>query len=298
MLGRPTHLLDAFGAALGQSLTKFFETQVGRTRGTTLKVRSVSIKTCAADMPALPWRHQPIGGAIIGIHLERALLLTLLELRYGRSATPAAAARSNDSAATGKPTSTDVSATDAETVSAQPPDTSPRASAAAETSTERRLAQKLATDLAKTIAGCIVPLSTLEDTTAGGDPDSHARSPQLFMLCQIEAPTCDASAVIGFALDAVWQQRLFAHLKSTMPRRASVARHRTSFAEHLRIKLIAQLMETEVPFGDLLRLRPGHILPVRLHTAARVLASGTQVFSASIAEHNGKLCLTSFDYVE
>ncbi|KWH08515.1 hypothetical protein WT59_22040 [Burkholderia territorii] len=298
MLGRPTHLLDAFGATLGQSLAQFFETHVGRLRGTALNVRNVSIETRAADMRALPWRRRLIGGATIAIHLERALLLTLLELRYGPPAAPAVAPRENDAATTDETSLADAPVTEPPTAAAPAGSASPPTVAVSETSTERRLAQKLATDLAETMAACIVPLSTLDDAKASVDTDTHPHPLELFVSCEIEDSARGAVGMIGFALDAVWQQRLFAHLKSTMSRGAGIARNGTPLASQLRIRLTAQLMETEVPFGDLLRLRPGSILPVRLHAAARVLASGTQVFSATIAEHDGKLCLTSFDYVE
>jgi hypothetical protein len=48
-----------------------------------------------------------------------------------------------------------------------------------------------------------------------------------------------------------------------------------------------------MPLGRLLDLRPGEVLPVRLG-ATDVLIDDARLFTATVAERQGKLCLTSF----
>ncbi|WP_144007017.1 FliM/FliN family flagellar motor switch protein, partial [Pelomonas sp. KK5] len=59
------------------------------------------------------------------------------------------------------------------------------------------------------------------------------------------------------------------------------------------LKLVARLLETELPLGELMALQPGAVIPVSLG-ATEVLVDGERLFTASVAEHQGKLCLTSF----
>jgi len=61
----------------------------------------------------------------------------------------------------------------------------------------------------------------------------------------------------------------------------------------LTLTLKARLLEQTLPLGELLDLRPGTVLPVRLK-ATEVLVDGSRLFTAAVAEHQGKLCLTSF----
>ncbi len=88
MLGRPTHLLDGFGATLRQYLDQFFTTSLGRRHGVAVAVRNVSFASHVPELEARPWRRETVDRAAIGVHIERALLLLLLELRYGPAISP------------------------------------------------------------------------------------------------------------------------------------------------------------------------------------------------------------------
>jgi flagellar motor switch protein FliM len=52
-----------------------------------------------------------------------------------------------------------------------------------------------------------------------------------------------------------------------------------------------------VPLGSLLDLKVGTILPISLGVAS-VQIDNSPLFSAQVAEHKGKLCLTSFEDLE
>jgi flagellar motor switch protein FliM len=74
------------------------------------------------------------------------------------------------------------------------------------------------------------------------------------------------------------------------PRAAETAR---PFPHRLGLTLTARLLQQEMPLGRLLDLRPGEVLPVRLG-ATDVLIDDARLFTATVAERQGKLCLTSF----
>ncbi|AIO69612.1 surface presentation of antigens family protein [Burkholderia oklahomensis] len=324
MLGRPTHLLDAFGVELGHRLTHFLETCVSRCNGSSLKIGRVTFTTHAPAVESWAWQRQSMDGAVIGVHLERGLLLTLLDLRYGRCGTPATRG-ANRALASADPPSADggdasanerdaddalsrpdiANVADAETAShsgtAEASVGNAEAASiaeAAETATERRFARKIATNLVRVTTHCIDPAAMRADDAPIPRAAAHSRHPVLFVACDVEDALRRTVGKIQFALDEGWQQRLFAGLTAGQRRGAPARKQPRPLAGALRIRLTAQLMERRIPFGDLLHLKPGSVLPVRLHANARVLAGDSQLYSASIVEHNGKLCLTSFEPTE
>lgn len=152
MLGRPTHLLDGFGATLRQYLDQFFTTSLGRRHGVAVAVRNVSFASHVPELEARPWRRETVDRAAIGVHIERALLLLLLELRYGPAISPVMPPAAPADAGDTPP------ASDGETASAPPTPAETAATHAPpipETTTERRLAERLAAELARTVARAI-----------------------------------------------------------------------------------------------------------------------------------------------
>jgi flagellar motor switch protein FliM len=65
----------------------------------------------------------------------------------------------------------------------------------------------------------------------------------------------------------------------------------------LQLTLVARLLEKQMPLGSLLDTRIGDVIPVSLGTSD-VLVGDSRLFTASITEHKGKLCLTAFEDVE
>jgi len=65
----------------------------------------------------------------------------------------------------------------------------------------------------------------------------------------------------------------------------------------LQLALNARLIEKLIDLGTLLDLRVGDIIPVTV-ASADVLIGDSRLFTASIAELKGKLCLTRFEDVE
>lgn len=257
MLGRPTHRLEAFGNALARCLERYLDAQTDLRKGVTMTVSDVAFHSAAEDLSALPWRSQWIGEGAIGVHVDRTLLTLLLEMRYGAS------------------------------VQARPIN-APEALVTLETATEQRLAKRLATDFAFVFARAI-PTEPLQPAVTAAPPAAQFQ-PELFVTFDV-ADTERRVGRIAFALEETWQHRLFAHLCAMNRRAKMVKREEASLASRLKIKLTAQLLEMELPFGDVLRLRVGSVLPIRWHSSALVLTNGNPLFSATVAESDGKICL-------
>jgi flagellar motor switch protein FliM len=102
-------------------------------------------------------------------------------------------------------------------------------------------------------------------------------------------------------LDEAWSNSL---LQALAPVRKRAA-HPTggnpvtakSIGAQLQVTLIARLLEKRVTVGTLLDMRPGDVIPVSLRTSD-VLIGDSRLFRAAVAEHRGKLWLTSFENVE
>ena len=137
-LGRPFHLLPVFGKALQEELTDFLRQELNRRYHAHFHIRALQQAQPAADERR--WLWHALDGRQLGDHIERPLLLRLLDYRFGA---PAAQA-------------------DADAVPA-------------ETETERRLARSLAERLLPRLLQCILRL----DRQAGGLPPSPADCAQL-----------------------------------------------------------------------------------------------------------------------
>lgn len=171
-----------------------------------------------------------------------------------------------------------------------------------ETSTEERLVRQLGRQwLAVLLARCrdglegTVPASAAQPEGLGGCP-APAQGWQLdFELQDADSGVRGRGA---FVLDAFWMERLFKWLE---PMRRSRGREQRDaarpFPHRLGLTLTARLLQQEMPLGRLLDLRPGEVLPVRLG-ATDVLIDDARLFTATVAERQGKLCLTSFQDAE
>jgi flagellar motor switch protein FliM len=65
----------------------------------------------------------------------------------------------------------------------------------------------------------------------------------------------------------------------------------------LQVKLDGCLVSKEITLGSLFDLKVGDVIPVNVGRA-NVLLDEARLFTAAVAEHKGKLCLTSFEDAE
>jgi flagellar motor switch protein FliM len=95
-------------------------------------------------------------------------------------------------------------------------------------------------------------------------------------------------------VDARWMTRLLSRLATE---RRSAPRAKAApvpLVRNLNLKLAARLLQQQMPLGDLVDLKVGDVLPVTLGRTG-VFIDDQRVFDAVVAEHKGRLCLTSFE---
>ncbi|UTH73143.1 FliM/FliN family flagellar motor switch protein [Chromobacterium sp. IIBBL 290-4] len=259
-LGRPTHLLPLFARALSQELEDFFDRELNRRYHAGFRIAALRQHLPAQD--ELRWQWHQLGEWQLGSHIDRALLLGILDYRFGAPAAP-------EQAETALP---------------------------AETETERRLRRNLAERLLPRLARAIHKLGH----TAPGEqtPRTLPYAPVAAWQLEIELSDGDAPrGALRLRLDAAALDALLARLSSQRP--AGVAPQAAgSFAELLKLKLSAALLEQTLPLGAILDLKPGSVLPVALQARADVSVRGKPLFTAQVAERQGKLCLSGFHAAE
>ncbi|SCK17476.1 FliM/FliN family flagellar motor switch protein [Vogesella sp. LIG4] len=257
-LGRPFHQLQDFTTRLGEAVDRYFAQRFNRRYGCAFSVAGVKLH--AAPPPAgSQWCSYRLGDGRMAVALKRSLLLTLLDYRYGGD---------------GK--------------------LPPGADSEAETESEQRLLELLGRELA----------SLLQQLIAGdgdGEPQRLPATPlpagsQLLQLT-LHENSRQLSGMLWLALDEYWLGRL---LGSLAPRQAAAADSAAplQLGKQLQLSISAQLLELQLSLGDLLTLRPGDTLPIRPPSLARVTVDDAHLFHAAVAEHDGKLWLTSFQDVE
>jgi flagellar motor switch protein FliM len=106
----------------------------------------------------------------------------------------------------------------------------------------------------------------------------------------------EQSSTLSLALAGAYLTPLLRHL-SARQRPARPAAPQAPLDRRLSLTLQARLLERELDLGTVLDLRPGALIPIRLADAT-VLVEGSALMSAAVAEHQGKLCLTSFQDLE
>ncbi|MFT7723719.1 MAG: FliM/FliN family flagellar motor C-terminal domain-containing protein [Roseateles sp.] len=253
-LGRPVHLLPQFTGQLSEALGELLRQHNRRYRAH-YQVGEVALAPGQGD--AGRWLVGSAAAGHLACLLERSLVLSLMAHRYG--------------------------ATPAETENAQ------------QTATEARL-QAL---LCRQLLGCVQQALGLpaEDLALQHSPHSGLTPGGWIVRATILEPGQNLSSTVLIGLDGACMDRLLHRLADGQPPRAPRARTPPpqALARRLDVKLQARLLQQTLSLGELLDLRPGDLVPVRLNPkATQVLVDGSCLFTASVAEHQGKLCLTSF----
>lgn len=270
LLGRPVHLLPRFADRLRGDLAERLHASMNRRYRAAFGVEHVDIRCLDAPGVAGRWlRHESAAGAI-GFAIDRALLLGALHFRYGADVNGAPAA------------------------SASPP--------ARETSTEERLGAMLGLQMVNTLTDCI---------DAGQDGTAQERECRAVAPCApppantwtIRARIAEATlGIVGdlwFALDDAWMARLLRHLGGARerPRDPTGEDAGEPLARRVQLTLTGRLLRTDLPLGKVLDIQVGDVLPVSLGPTD-VLVDDARLFKAVVAEHAGKLFLTSFEDAE
>lgn len=268
-LGRPVHRLDAFTQRFKIDLDDVFAGSLNRRYRAGFRVESVTMSRDAVASPdGARWQAWSAGVGRIAFSVERPVLLSVLHYRYGL---PSANALSEGG-------------------TVRPPDTP-------ETATEARLAESLGLQLAGVLARCI---DTLHDAAAITEPVAFTPVPGVVrqpagwtLVVTIREPAHAVDGTLRLCLDDAWVARL---LRQLTPQREhkQASQAAGSPLPALPVTLVGRLLEKELPLGQVLDLRVGDVIPVHVGPAD-VLVDQARLFQATVAEHQGKLCLTSFD---
>ena len=262
LLGRPVHLLPAFAAAFAEDMTAMLSAPGWRRYWSSFELAQVAFER-APEGGALRWlgTNGPHGAAAVAF--ERALLVGLLEARYN-----------------GKGPARPLLDPAGERV----------------TATEERLAHTLTQQLSEVLAMRVrvalgaagvdlasAPLSAV----APAAPGKNAWA----LAVTLREPQGGSTACCYIAPDARMMGLILQALQPERPQR--VARAGESIGTSLKVKLDGRLVTHEITLEALFGLKVGDVIPVSVGRAD-VLLDDARLFTAAVAEHKGKLCLTSF----
>ena len=264
-LGRPIHLLSAFTTPFAADLDDFLDRELNRRYGAAFERGALTFERGGpADAAAPRWRTHANGIGRIGVALERRLLLAMMAYRYG-----------------GAP---DAQALDA-------------AEAARGTATEERLADKLGLRLARLLAARIETGGEASSGDFVRCAPARVTAGTWTVRAEVREPSLGVDGMLWLTLDDAWMARLLRQLAPARDKPAEPGPRNLPLAARLQLTLTGRLLQKELPLGELVDLRVGDVIPISLG-ATDVLVDGSRLFTAAVAEHKGKMCLSSFEPVE
>lgn len=259
-LGRPVHLLGRFGTMIRQDLAERLRTGLNRRYHAHFQLDEVLVSRLEDLAPAQRWTLFDTPCGQLGFALDRPLLLTILDYRYGSGAGSA------------------------------------NSGAHPETATEERLATMIARQFVAALAERIAALPGVE-ADAGELRDARRGTPARgawAVRAALSEPVKGVEGALWLVLDDGWMDRVF---RGLAPARPVSQRPVAPLGSTLQLDLRARLLEFDIPLGMLLDTRVGDVIPVDLGRSD-VLVNDSLLFRADVAEHKGKLCLTSFQDTE
>ena len=265
LLGRPVHLLPAFAAAFAGDLAAMLAAPLWRRYWGGFALHGVEFAR-APEGGTLRWLNFGAAHGSAGVAFERALLVGLLEARYNKG--QARLLRDPEG----------------ERI----------------TATEERLALTLTQQLldalamrvrvAASAAGVELPSAPLASLGAAA-PGKNAWA----LMVTLREPQGERTARCFIAPDPQLMGLILQALQPERPQRTQ--RQPEPLGAHLKLKLEGRLVNHEMTLEALFGLKVGDVIPVTVGRAD-VLLDEARLFTAAVAEHKGKLCLTSFEDAE
>lgn len=270
LLGRPVHLLPRFARRLGDDLSAAMALPVARRYWGPFQIDAIEF--ARAPQLTARWLGLVTGYGAVAVAFERELLLALLDSRYGRPSAAAVAARDSST----------------ERV----------------TATEERLAVTLTEQLADALAarigvnlnGAGLPAAAAATLAAPGVVSAPAKSAWAIQI-KLREPQSGACGQLWMALDAAVMADILRGLQPEKARVGALGPVGEPLATRLQVKLDGRLVSKEITLAHLFDLRVGDVIPVAVGRA-EVMLDDARLFTAAVAEHKGKLCLTSFEDAE
>lgn len=278
-MGRPVHLLGKFTGQAREDLSELFHVRLNRRYRARFEVVDVLLEAGAPPQGAKRWLTFGASAGRINFALDRSVLLCILGYRYG---THAPATHAADAAGDER--------------AAEP-----------QTATEERLAARLGLQLVEVVARRIdasQPDTQPDCNTAGNEKFVEVAGAPLDGAWTLQVKIVEhvhkVAGSLWLRLEEGWIARLLRGLAPARER-GRMQKNATAAAQplpaRLQLTLIARLLEKQMPLGTLLDLRIGDVIPITLGSTD-VLIGDSRLFTASVAEHKGKLCLTSFEDME
>lgn len=264
-LGRPVHLTDRFTAQIREDVTEYFRVHLNRRYGARFAIPAARLDYAAMPEASVRWRAFRGSDGIVAFAMSREIVHRILRYRYGI------------------------------------PESEPLE---ADTAGEERLVSILGAHFTNLIARRIESLAP--GTQPGANLEPVETPPGLAsrndwtLRVDIDEATANASGSLWLLLDEAWIARL---LQALAPAREHTRAARPESAStpplpiRLQLAIRARLLEKQMPLGAVLDLRIGDVIPVSLGRAD-VLVEDSRLFTATVAEHKGKLCLTTFEDME
>jgi flagellar motor switch protein FliM len=265
LLGRPVHRLPEFAAQLREDLAQSMRLNVHRRYWGTFQVDDVTFSRLDGSEARQRWLGFASPSGQLGFALERKLLLSVLNYRYGRASRADAAVDEQ---------------------------------AVRITATEERLAVVLGQQLASILAARIesnLPAGSRElgeeESIKAGNVNQPAKGSWVI------AVSLSDGALQGKAWFALDKQVMGDVLRGLLPERDASkkgSKNPGPLAARLQVGLSGRLVSKETTLGAMFDLRVGDVIPISLHRAD-VMLDDSRLFTAAVTEHKGKLCLTSFE---
>lgn len=276
LLGRPVHLLHVFGAQLRDDLAAGLRLPMSRRYWGNFQIDDVSLSRVDNEDGSNRWLSFSTPAGQAGFSLQRQILLSVLNYRYGGAGANGA-------------------------VKSAPVDPAQ----VRLTATEERLAVVLGQQLIASLFSRIhknlqaVGKASSIDPAAELPAQAGVRPARGSWVVSVAVSDVEAgqSGQIWFSLD---KQLMADVLRGLLPERAQAKKALRSvrpLASRLQVTLEGRLVSKQVQLGALFDLRVGDVIPVSL-SRTDVMLDDSRLFTAAVSEHKGKLCLTSFEDVE
>lgn len=269
LLGRPVHLLPQFAAQLTDDLAAAMRVAGARRYWEAFELLAVDFMRAPEPGKAGRWLGFACGAGAMAFSIGRGDLLAILNYRYGRRG--------------------------------QAPAPAPDPATVKVTATEERLAvvlgQQICAVLAQRVAANLAHAGAAGVAAPASPPQPKpalAPAPGSWTVGVTLRDIHTGSALLYWvSLD---QPLMAAVLQGLVPERMRerVTRAGVPLASTLQVRLDGRLVSKEITLETLFAMKLGDIIPVSLGRA-HVLLDESPLFTAAVSEHNGMLCLTSFE---
>lgn len=258
------HLLRPFSDRLREDLSRLFETSLNRRYRAQFEVEDIAVRLMDPLQQNERWRPYDMGDGRIDCAIDRCLVLRVMSYRYGGNEEQNVVSRE----------------------AAQLPQS------ATEERLELHLGRQLVNTLATRLGTIVEEAGPTAEKPASDTNEFHAAEGTWLITVSIREQAM--SGMIRFALDDARMNRLLLSAAPATDRTRERIDYGGPLPPRLPLTLTARLLQQEMSLGELLDLKVGDIIPIKMG-AAEVLIDDVRLFTAAVADNKGKLCLTCFE---